>query len=412
MRAAVLTVSDGVARGEREDRSGDTLEALLAADGYDVARPRAPDPLRAARQDRAHRLRASVRLRRRAALRAPDPGRARPRLDHTRDSRSPLARDGAQPADRRAHRRAEPPHRLPRAPFGPAQPAPGGRLLPARARPLPARRLPARPDRALAVADPGRRVRGLPVPEALHLALPPLARRDRRARARWRLGCDHRPSAVAGLGARCRRRALGGGLRPLLLALRHAGRPRAGAALHRRPLRRPRGLPRRAARAPRDGRAPRRRRRGSPPRPRVLDRARRRLRALPLRALTRPARRPAPPRRRVLHRERRPQRRLLRLRPRRGGLVIRARAVEKRYGDKRVLRGLDLDVPRGGFAVVTGANGSGKTTLLRLVVGLAQPTAGELEVGVPRGRVGFLAHEPLAPARLAGLATTQTALTR
>ena len=75
--------------------------------------------------------------------------------------------------------------------------------------------------------------------------------------------------------------------------------------------------------------------------------------------------------------------------------MIRARAVEKRYGEKRVLRGLDLDVERGGFVVVTGANGSGKTTLLRLVVGLAQPTAGELEVGVPRGRLGFLAHEPL-----------------
>src|SRR6185369_8152663 len=69
----------------------------------------------------------------------------------------------------------------------------------------------------------------------------------------------------------------------------------------------------------------------------------------------------------------------------------------------RVLRGLDLDVPRGGFVVVTGANGSGKTTLLRLVVGLAQPTAGELEVGVPRGRVGFLAHEPLVYRELTAL---------
>ena len=83
--------------------------------------------------------------------------------------------------------------------------------------------------------------------------------------------------------------------------------------------------------------------------------------------------------------------------------MIRARAVEKRYGDKRVLRGLDLDVPRGGFVVVTGANGSGKTTLLRLVVGLAQPTAGELEVGVPRGRLGFLAHKPLVYRELTAL---------
>ena len=38
MTAAVLTVSDGVAAGEREDRSGDLLAALLEADGYDVRR--------------------------------------------------------------------------------------------------------------------------------------------------------------------------------------------------------------------------------------------------------------------------------------------------------------------------------------------------------------------------------------
>ena len=43
MRAAVLTVSDGVAQGEREDRSGDLLVELLAADGYDVTRRVVPD---------------------------------------------------------------------------------------------------------------------------------------------------------------------------------------------------------------------------------------------------------------------------------------------------------------------------------------------------------------------------------
>jgi heme exporter protein A len=75
--------------------------------------------------------------------------------------------------------------------------------------------------------------------------------------------------------------------------------------------------------------------------------------------------------------------------------VIRARGLEKRYGDKRVLRGVDLDVPRGGFVLVTGPNGSGKTTLLRLVAGLLAPTRGELEVEVERGRLGFLGHEPL-----------------
>jgi heme exporter protein A len=75
--------------------------------------------------------------------------------------------------------------------------------------------------------------------------------------------------------------------------------------------------------------------------------------------------------------------------------VIRGRALEKRYGDKRVLRGLDFEVPEGAFVLVTGPNGSGKTTLLRLVAGLVAPTGGELHVDVTRGRVGYLGHEPL-----------------
>jgi ABC-type multidrug transport system ATPase subunit len=75
--------------------------------------------------------------------------------------------------------------------------------------------------------------------------------------------------------------------------------------------------------------------------------------------------------------------------------VISARAVEKRYGNRRALRPLDLELGRGGFAVVTGPNGSGKTTLLRLVAGLAAPTGGSLEVDAGRAQLGYLGHEPL-----------------
>jgi len=38
VRTAVLTISDGVARGEREDESGDVLAGLLAEEGYQVTR--------------------------------------------------------------------------------------------------------------------------------------------------------------------------------------------------------------------------------------------------------------------------------------------------------------------------------------------------------------------------------------
>ena len=43
MRAAVLTVSDGVDAGERGDRSGDLLEELLREDDFDVVRRVVPD---------------------------------------------------------------------------------------------------------------------------------------------------------------------------------------------------------------------------------------------------------------------------------------------------------------------------------------------------------------------------------
>ncbi len=43
MKAAVLTVSDGVHHGTREDRSGDALAELLAGEGFDVEREVVPD---------------------------------------------------------------------------------------------------------------------------------------------------------------------------------------------------------------------------------------------------------------------------------------------------------------------------------------------------------------------------------
>src|SRR5438477_11257352 len=62
---------------------------------------------------------------------------------------------------------------------------------------------------------------------------------------------------------------------------------------------------------------------------------------------------------------------------RRGGIspVIRVHGLAKRFGDTRVLSGVDLDLTDG-LLLVTGPNGSGKTTLLRILAGLAAPSAG------------------------------------
>jgi heme exporter protein A len=83
--------------------------------------------------------------------------------------------------------------------------------------------------------------------------------------------------------------------------------------------------------------------------------------------------------------------------------VIRARGLAMRYGSKRIFDGLELDVERGGFVLVTGPNGAGKTTLLRLVAGLVVPTAGELTVDATRSQLGFLAHEALVYRELTAL---------
>ena len=84
-------------------------------------------------------------------------------------------------------------------------------------------------------------------------------------------------------------------------------------------------------------------------------------------------------------------------------VVIHASGLSKRYGEKRVLRGIDFELERGGFLVVTGANGSGKTTLLRLCAGLAAPTSGELQVQADRAAIGYVGHEPLVYKELTAL---------
>jgi len=73
-----------------------------------------------------------------------------------------------------------------------------------------------------------------------------------------------------------------------------------------------------------------------------------------------------------------------------GTVALRLTSAEKRYGERAVLRGLDLDVVRERRLVVLGPSGSGKSTLLRVLAGLDQLDAGELtrpDAGPGRGCV-------------------------
>jgi ABC-2 type transport system ATP-binding protein len=73
--------------------------------------------------------------------------------------------------------------------------------------------------------------------------------------------------------------------------------------------------------------------------------------------------------------------------PTSSGLALSTRGLEKRYGSRVALAGLDLSVPLGTVYGFLGPNGAGKTTTMRLLTGLIQPDAGAIELlGRPFGR--------------------------
>lgn len=67
--------------------------------------------------------------------------------------------------------------------------------------------------------------------------------------------------------------------------------------------------------------------------------------------------------------------------PRLGKTVIEARGVSKTLGDKMLVDGFDCIIPAGAIVGIVGPNGAGKTTLFKMIAGIEQPDAGEINVG-------------------------------
>src|ERR1700730_18936374 len=60
--------------------------------------------------------------------------------------------------------------------------------------------------------------------------------------------------------------------------------------------------------------------------------------------------------------------------------IISIRDLTVRYGEHRVLNGVNLDIERGEVMALLGASGSGKSTMLRHLIGLERPDSGTIQV--------------------------------
>ncbi|MGD0384169.1 MAG: ABC transporter ATP-binding protein, partial [Thermoguttaceae bacterium] len=82
--------------------------------------------------------------------------------------------------------------------------------------------------------------------------------------------------------------------------------------------------------------------------------------------------------------------------------VISAQQVYRRFGDKEVLRGVDLTIPRGSVVGLLGKNAAGKSTLIKCLLGLLRINAGNLQVfnddswslsAARKARLGYVPQE-------------------
>jgi len=71
-----------------------------------------------------------------------------------------------------------------------------------------------------------------------------------------------------------------------------------------------------------------------------------------------------------------------------GSAVLAVKDLTKKYGDRVVLTGFDLDVRAGEVVTLLGANGSGKSTALKCLIGIERPDGGTIEIAGRRLKPG------------------------
>jgi Cu-processing system ATP-binding protein len=88
--------------------------------------------------------------------------------------------------------------------------------------------------------------------------------------------------------------------------------------------------------------------------------------------------------------------------------MIHIKSLSKTYGSQKVLRDLNLDIPRGGVTGILGPNACGKTTLVKCLLGQVFPDAGEIWLDGERSdggaffrqKIGYMPQTPVFPDHL------------
>ncbi len=88
--------------------------------------------------------------------------------------------------------------------------------------------------------------------------------------------------------------------------------------------------------------------------------------------------------------------------------MITATGIHKAFGRHPVLRGVDIEVPRGEVTAIIGPNAAGKTTFNKMVLGLVRPDLGELRMdgeringsAAYRARIGYMPQAARFPENL------------
>ena len=78
--------------------------------------------------------------------------------------------------------------------------------------------------------------------------------------------------------------------------------------------------------------------------------------------------------------------------------MIRLKSISKYFGKKAALKNINLEIADGETLAIIGGSGSGKSTLLRLMIGLIQPTEGEIWIG--NDEISKMNEEELTRVRL------------